>query len=444
MDNQEILTAPAENTAQEQEKMTGDAVSVTAPQAETDAQPDEAVQKPTRKRKKKKNGFGRGFALGMLLMFLIWGLVIFLLCIGRVIYISGGRSLADAEIIAKANTIASYLQAYSIYDYNEEALREGMLDGLLDATGDKYAEYYNADELAAVFNDYDGNFYGIGALIMQSKDGDVFLSGVYEDSPAERAGLQAGDIIIAVNGEDVTGLDRYEVADKMTGDKGTEVVLTIYRTSTDETLEFRAVREKLKKIDVEYRMLTDDIGYIRIKDFDDVAIDQFTDALATLKGQGMKDMVIDLRGNTGGLLRAAMGIIRQIMCKGVIVSMEDARGERTEFECDGSREFKGRIVILTDSHTASASEIMTGALKDNGMAISIGTTTYGKGLVQDFYYLSDGSGIKFTTDQYVTPNGTAINGVGIAPDIEVEFDYDAYIEDKIDNQLDAAIEYLEK
>jgi len=421
-----------------------EAVSTAEQTGATDKLPEEVSDPPARKKKKKKKGFGAGFALGMVLMFLICCAVVFILCIARVLYISGGSGLADAEIVAKANTIASYLQAYSIYDYDETALREGMLDGIMDATGDKYAEYYNAEELAAVFSDYDGNFYGIGALIKENLDGEVYISGVYEDSPAEKSGLKEGDVIIAVDGEEVKGLDRYEVAQRMRGEKGTEVVITVYRASTDETVNCSAVRDKLKKVDVEYRMLTDDIGYICIKDFDDIAIDQFTDALATLKGQGMKDMVIDLRGNTGGLLRASLGIVRQIMCKGVIFSMENAQGERTTFDCDGTREFHGRIVILTDSYTASASEIMTGALRDNGMAVTVGTNTFGKGLVQDFFYLSDGSGIKFTTDQYYTPNGTAINGVGIAPDIEVELDYEAYMEDGTDNQLEAAIEYLEK
>ena len=436
MENQENLTEGSAVTTEE-------AQTVTAQVAEAPSQqPEESVKKPVRK--KKKHSFGAGFVLGLALMLLICAATVFVLCITRVMYISGRSGLADAEVIAKANMIAGYLQEYSIYDYDETALRDGMLDGLMRATGDKYAVYYNADELAEVFNDYGGNFYGIGALIKENADGEVYLSGVYEDSPAEKSGLKAGDVIIAVDGENVVGLDRYEVAEKMRGEKGTEVVITVYRESTGETLDCKAVRDKLKKIDVEYRMLSDDIGYIWIKDFDDIAIDQFTDALATLKGQGMKDMVIDLRGNTGGLLRAALGIVRQIMCKGVIFSTENAKGEKDYFECEGDREFQGRIVILTDGYTASASEIMTGALRDNGMAVSIGTTTYGKGLVQDFFYLSDGSGIKFTTDQYYTPNGTAINGVGIEPDIEVEFDYDAYMADGTDNQLDAAIEYLQK
>lgn len=303
---------------------------------------DQNVVSEIPKKKKKKKSFGAGVALGMILMFLICCAVIFILCIARVLYIAGGSGLADAEVIAKANAIASYIREYSIYGYDEDLLREGMLDGIMDATGDKYAEYYNAEELSEVFNDYNGNFYGIGALIKQTSDGEVYISGVYEDSPAEKAGLREGDVIIAVDGEEVKDLDRFGVAELMRGEKGTEIVITVYRASTDETLECRAVREKLKKLDVDYRMLTDDIGYIHIKDFDDIAIDQFADALKDLTGQGMKDMVIDLRGNTGGLLRASLGIVRQIMCKGVIFYMENAQGERTLFECDGDKEFGGR------------------------------------------------------------------------------------------------------
>ena len=156
----------------------------------------------------------------------------------------------------------------------------------------------------------------------------------------------------------------------------------------------------------------------------------------------MEDMILDLRTNTGGLLRAVLDITRQIMCKGVIVSTRNAQGETDSYKCDGKNEFTGDILILTDGYTASASEILVGALKDHGMAISMGTTTFGKGVVQDFFYLSDASGIKFTTEEYLTPNGTAIDGVGIEPDIVVEFDYDRYIEDKTDNQLEAAIEYM--
>ena len=393
--------------------------------------------------KKKKHPFGAGFACGMVVMFLLSVAIIFILMLDRKIYLSGGAGVADSELVAKADSIAAYLKLYSIYDYDEDALREGMLDGLMAGTGDKYAEYYNAEELAAVFSDYEGNFCGIGAFIKETPDGVVYCSGVVENSPAEEAGMKEGDIFKAVDGEPVEGLDRYGVAALIRGEEGTSVALTMYRESTDETLDFTMTRKQLPKPDVEHRMLTDTTGYIWIKDFDEIAIEQFEEAMKDLKSQGMQDLVLDLRNNTGGLLKATLAITRQLMCKGVIVSIEDAQGNRKAYECDGKNEFTGRMVILTDGYTASASEIMAGALKDNGMAITIGTNTFGKGIVQNFYYLSDGSGIKFTTDQYYTPNGTAIHGIGIAPDIEVELDYDAFLEDGSDNQLDAAIDYLE-
>ena len=183
MENQEILTGSETVSVNEPEIKNEVMGEITGSEAEPAVQQADDVQPP--RKKKKKHPFGKGFVFGMLIMLLLCSVAFFFLCLGRVIYISGGRGLADAEVTAKANTIAAYLQEYSIYEYDETALREGMLDGLMSATGDKYAVYYNADELTAVFTDYDGNFYGIGALIKQNLDGEVYISGVYEDSPAE-------------------------------------------------------------------------------------------------------------------------------------------------------------------------------------------------------------------------------------------------------------------
>ncbi|MBP1585016.1 MAG: S41 family peptidase [Lachnospiraceae bacterium] len=407
-------------------------------QAQTNAPVNAPAQPPRR-----KHLFAKGFAFGMGVMLVICMMLFVVLMLTRRVYISGRAGLADAELIAKTESIAYYLKGHSLYDYDPDTLRDGMLDGLLVATGDKYAHYYNTQELADLMNDYEGNFCGLGVLIKQSEDGDVYVSGTYKDSPAEEAGFTEGDVFKAVDGVDVEGWTRYDVAELIRGEEGTSVTITVYRESTGETLDLTATRKQLKKIDVEYRMVSDTTGYIWIKDFDEVAIEQFAEALADLRSQGMEDMILDLRTNTGGLLRAVLDITRQIMCKGVIVSTRNAQGETDSYKCDGRNEFTGRIIILTDGYTASASEILVGALKDHGMAISMGTTTYGKGVVQDFFYLSDASGIKFTTEEYLTPNGTAIDGVGIEPDIVVEFDYESYVKDKTDNQLEAAIEYME-
>ena len=396
------------------------------------------------KKEKKKRPFRLGFLVGMLVMLLLCVGSFFALLLTRHLYLAGGEGLLDSEVIAKAETIYAYLDQYSIYDFDETALREGMFDGLLDGTGDKYAEYYNADEIKELFADYNGDFCGIGVLLRTNSDDQAYVSGVYDDSPASEAGFQEGDILIAVDGQSLAGMSRTEIAELVRGPENTQVVITVYREDTDETLDLTCTRKKLKKVDVEYRMVSDTIGYIWIKDFDDVTTEQFIEALNALKKQGMQDLIIDLRMNTGGLFRVSLEIAREIMCEGLIVSIEDSTGEMKEYTCDGDKEFGGRIVILTDGYTASASEILAGALKDNGMAVTLGTTTFGKGLVQDFYYLSDGSCIKFTTNSYYTPSGAAINGVGIAPDIEVEFDGDLYYDEGIDNQIEAAVEYLEK
>ena len=395
------------------------------------------------KKEKKKRPFRLGFLTGMLVMLLLCVGTFFALLFTRRLYLAGGAGIVDAEVMAKAEAIYAYLDAHSIYDYDDQALRDGMLDGLLDGTGDKYAEYYTADEIKELFADYNGDFCGLGILLKAKEDGSVYVSGVYEDSPAEEAGFQTGDVLIAVDGESVVGIDRYDVAAMVRGPENSSVVLTVYREETGETLDISAVRKKLKKIDVEYYMASDSVGYIWIKDFDDVTTDQFKEAMSDLRSQGMKDLVLDLRTNTGGLFRVALEVAQELMCEGIIVSIESSDGTMKEYTCDGSKEFEGNIVILTDGYTASSSEILAGALIDNGMAISMGTTTFGKGLVQDFYYLSDGSCVKFTTNQYYTPNGTAINGVGIIPAIEVQFDGDLYYEDGSDNQIDAAVDYLE-
>ena len=408
-------------------------------------QTNAAVNAPanaSEKKPRKRHLFAKGFAFGMGVMLMICIMLFLVLMLTRRVYISGRAGLADAELIAKTESIAYYLKSHSLYDYDPDSLRDGMLNGLMEGTGDRYAQYYNTQELADLMNDYEGNFCGLGVLIKQSPEGDVYVSGTYKDSPAEEAGFTEGDVFKAVDGVDVEGWDRYDVAELIRGEEGTSVTITVYRESTGETLDLTATRKQLKKIDVEYRMVSDTTGYIWIKDFDEVAVTQFAEALEDLRSQGMEDMILDLRTNTGGLLRAVLDITRQIMCKGVIVSTRNAQGETDSYKCDGKNEFTGDILILTDGYTASASEILVGALKDHGMAISMGTTTFGKGVVQDFFYLSDASGIKFTTEEYLTPNGTAIDGVGIEPDIVVEFDYDRYIEDKTDNQLEAAIEYM--
>ena len=353
-------------------------------------------------------------------------------------------TVLETQTVRKILTIEDLFKSQSIYDIDEEKMVNGMLDGLVEGTGDKYAEYYTAEEIEELMKGYEGVFYGIGAVMFLNDDDWITVKSVYEDSPAEKAGVQEGDIIYEVDGESSFGLSLEETVSMIRGDKGTDVVLTIFREGEPDYIYLTITRGEVNTITVSHEMLEESIGYIAIQEFDENTVDQFEKALNSLKADGMTELIIDLRGNGGGLLDSVCDIARMMLPKGLIVYMENAQGERKEYTCDGKNYLNMPIVVLTNGYTASASEILTGALRDYGMAVTIGTNTYGKGVVQGFLSLGDGSTLKMTTAQYFTPNGTAIDGVGIAPDIEVKFDSERYYnaEIPVDNQLEEAISYL--
>ena len=248
--------------------------------------------------------------------------------------------------------------------------------------------------------------------------------------------LQEGDIIYKVDGTDTTGMTVSEVVSMIRGEEHTTVDLSLIRDG--EVVEITVERRRVESPTVDYEMFEDNIGYIQITEFDDVTTDQFTEAMAVLKGQNMKGLILDLRSNGGGNLDTCIDIAQQMLPKGLIVYTEDKYGNRDEYTCDGEREFDKPLVVLVNGYTASASEILTGAIKDYRLGTVMGTTTYGKGIVQQIISLKDGTAVKMTISRYYTPKGHYIHEIGIEPDIEVEFDADAYKKDKTDNQLEAA------
>ena len=270
------------------------------------------------------------------------------------------------------------------------------------------------------------------------------VSGVIENTPAEEAGLRADDLIYLVDGETTMGLELSEIVARVKGEEGTTVHLTIYREGETDYLEIDVERRKIEAPTVKYEMLKNNIGYIQITEFDEVTTDQFTEALAVVKGSGAKGLILDLRGNPGGSLNTVIDIARQLLPKGLIVYTEDKYGERDEYNCDGKRELDIPLVVLVNGNSASASEILAGAIKDYRKGVLIGTTTFGKGIVQRVLPLTDGTALKLTISAYYTPNGNNIHGVGIEPDIVCEFDGDAYYDDGVDNQLERALKELEK
>ncbi len=360
-----------------------------------------------------------------------------------------GRSDFDSEdfdddVIEKVNLLKAAIEHYYVEELDEDTLADGLYSGLMDSLGDPYAEYYNPEQWIAMQNSTEGIYYGIGAYMKKDTvTGYPIITGIIRGTPAEEAGIMIDDYVYEVDGTDVYDMNLTDVTGMIKGPEGTTVDLIIIRPSTGEELSMTLERRKVETPTVEYKMLEGNIGYIAIAEFDAVTVDQFAEALATVKGNGMEGLILDLRGNPGGNLSAVVEIARMLLPKGLIVYTEDKYGERKEYDCDGSRCIDVPMVVLINGGSASASEILAGAIKDYRIGTLLGTTTYGKGIVQRLIALDDGSAIKLTVSHYYTPLGNDIHKVGITPDVVLEFDADAYKEDATDNQLNRAIELLQ-
>ena len=356
---------------------------------------------------------------------------------------TGSDTVANQRTMDKLKLLEDTIGKYYLEGVDEQTLEKGVYDGLVKALGDPYSVYYSAEELKELQDKTEGIYYGIGAYIGIDADTSLpRLTGIIEGTPAQESGLRAGDLLYKVDGEEVQGLELTQVVSKVKGEEGTTVHLTIIREGESDYLEIDVVRRKVESPTVNQKMLDNNIGYIQITEFDTVTLDQFTEALAVCRGSGMKGLILDLRGNPGGNLNTVCDIAREILPKGLIVYTEDKNGKRTEYTCDGTNQMKEPLVVLVDSGRASASEILAGAIKDYGIGTLVGTTTFGKGIVQRIISLSDGSAVKLTVSNYYTPNGNNIHKIGIAPDIEEKFDGEAYYNDGVDNQLNKAIEVM--
>ena len=355
---------------------------------------------------------------------------------------SGADSAVNRESVNKLSVLEQYLDHY--YYKSSEITREdketGIYKGLFESLGDVYSCYYTPEEYKSLAEQTQGVYYGIGAYVSQDVEtGICAISGVIRNSPAEAAGLMEGDLIYKVDGEDMSGLELDEVVSHIRGDEGSEVTLTLVRDG--EEIEVVLTRGKVDTPTVESEMRDDGIGYLQITEFDDVTVGQFAENFEQLKEQGMKGLIIDLRGNPGGSVTSVCAVAEQLLPKGLIFYMEDKDGNKTEYKCEGA-DFDLPMVVLVNEYSASAAEILSGAIKDSGIGKLVGKTTFGKGIVQDVIPLQDGSAIKLTVANYYTRGGNDIHLKGIEPDIEVELDTDAYLDDGKDTQLDKAVEVL--
>lgn len=355
-------------------------------------------------------------------------------------------SAINAATVSKLQVLENTINNYFyLWDVTDEELQDGLYRGLLDALGDPYSEYYSAEELNLLLQQTEGVYYGIGAYIeVDAATTLPKIQGVMSGAPSEEAGLRADDLIYEVDGVATYGMNVTEVVSMIKGPENTEVNLTIIRANESDYLEITVTRRQVETPTVEYKMLEDGMAYIQVTEFDEVSIDQFADALATVKGSGMKGLILDLRANPGGSLNAVVEMSKMILPKGLIVYTEDKNGKRSEYSSDGTRQLDVPLVVLVDKNSASAAEIMAGAIKDYGLGTLVGTTTFGKGIVQQIIPFRDGSAVKLTISAYYTPNGNNIHGIGIEPDVLCTFDGEAYYgsEDHPDNQLEKAKEVL--
>ncbi len=354
-------------------------------------------------------------------------------------------SVANPATMQKMGVLEEMIGEYYLEDAEEPALEQGVYKGMIEALGDPYSTYYSQEELEDLQNKTQGIYYGIGARVGIDADTQLpRIASVIEGTPAQEVGLMAGDLLYEVDGTSVQGMDLNSAVALVKGDEGTIVHLTVIREGEADYLEFDVERRKLENETVTYEMLEDGIGYIQIQEFDDVTVDQFEEALTACRSEGMQGLVLDLRGNPGGNLSTVCEIARMMLPEGLIVYTEDKNGEREEYTCDGTRQLEMPLVVLVDANSASASEILAGAIKDYGIGTLVGTTTFGKGIVQRIMKLSDGSAVKLTVSKYYTPKGNNIHEIGISPDVEVPFESEPYLEDGTDNQLNRAVEVLKE
>ena len=319
----------------------------------------------------------------------------------------------------KVGEILALLDAHSINEYDADELLGHMYAGLLDGVGDPYTYYYDETAFADFKTQSDGRYSGVGMLVeTDAADGFVTVSRVYPETPAWRAGILKGDKITAVDGTDAVPFELSEVTGKTKGEPGTQVVLTIYRPSEGITFDAEITREIISVPTVYHRMLEDGIGYIQIVQFDRATLGQFEEAYGELKSGGMRGLILDLRDNPGGLLETVVAIADILLPEGVITYTEDKSGERKYYRSNGTGD-EIKAAVLINGGSASASEVLSLAARELGGAMLFGSRTFGKGIVQNVYALSDGSAVKMTVSKYYSQSGVCIQGEGIIPDFIV-------------------------
>ena len=382
---------------------------------------------------KAKKNFLQGALFGALIM----------LC-GTGVVSCGIRLSEDASSEEKLSVLKGLIDENYIGDVDEEALEEGIYKGYIQGLEDPYSVYYNEEETKDLYETTEGEYSGIGAVLSQDlESGVITLVQIYEGSPAAKAGLKDNDILTKVGDIEVTDMDLFEVVTYIKGEKGTDVDLTVLRGEDAEEITVTATRDTVEAQTVKYEMLEGQTGYLSVSEFDSVTYAQYEEALNELTAQGMTGLIVDLRNNPGGNLNTVCEMLDLVLPKGTIVYTEDKDGKRETATSDDEHQINVPMVVLVNGNSASASEIYAGAIQDYGIGKIVGTQTYGKGVVQQIFDLGDGTSVKLTIAEYFTPNGRSIDGEGITPDVEVEYEADEN-NPEADNQLEKALEVMKE
>lgn len=433
-----------------------------------------------------KNRFWKGVLVGALVMafagLILVGLSAGIFLIGRTVMgdqtqMAGGDSedggLDMDRISAKMRYIQDIIDRYFLFEEDPEAVEDGIYTGLMYGLGDPYSVYYNEENYASLLEDTSGEYCGIGAMVQQDlTTGIMTVVKVFEGSPALEAGMLPGDVLYEVDGENVTGRELdLVVNENIRGEEGTQVTVTVLRGETAEEVELTMERRQVEVTTVESQMLDEKTGYIYVMQFEMVTGGQFKEAVDRLEDQGMEQLIVDLRGNPGGVLDAAVEMLAYILPEdrmdGMLIYTADKDGKGDRYFCrDGKivmesdsgyvtagypmedgHQLDLPLAVLVNGSSASAAEVFTGAVMDYDAGIVVGTQTFGKGIVQSLVPLGDGTAVKLTTAHYYTPSGFDLHGEGLTPDVIVDLDEElktqAVVDLDEDNQVQAAMEALE-
>lgn len=377
-------------------------------------------------------------AIAMFITFIVTSVSLYTYYVNNPITITSVSSNNATNIASTLQSYRKIIDKYYFGEIDEESLKEGAIAGYVAGLNDPYTEYISKADMQDYLDDTMGNFVGIGIYMVKNTEHDrVEVLSTIKEGPAEKAGIKAGDLILRVDGISYTSEQMTEVSKVIKGEEGTNVNIEVLRDN--QTLKFDLKRERVKINRVEGEVVSNNIGYIEFTSFDETTAEDFKAKYEELKSQGIESLIIDLRNNGGGIVDEALEIADYIVEKDSVLLYEvDKDGNETVRKATTDSIINMPIIVLTNEDTASASEILAGALKDLGKAKIVGTKSFGKGVIQQILRLTDGSGLKITIEEYQTPNRNRINKVGIIPDVEVELEEDS----EEDAQLQKAVEML--